>query len=73
MTLAKNQAAEFGVIQKKLRSILARVQARKEEIVNQLHQGVQGLMKKGKIDVYEGTRSNAWAINFFTNARNNFC
>ena len=31
------------------------MQARKESIVNQLHQGVQALMKKGKIDVYEGT------------------
>ena len=31
-----------------------RVQARKEEIVQQLHKGVTALMKKGKIDVFEG-------------------
>ena len=32
----------------------ARVQERKSEIVSQLHNGVKQLMKKGKIDVYEG-------------------
>lgn len=31
-----------------------RVQARKEQIVEQLHKGVQFLMKKNKIDVYRG-------------------
>ena len=31
-----------------------RVQARKEQIVEQLHKGVQFLMKKNKIDVYIG-------------------
>ena len=37
------------------RSNFAKVQERKEKIVSQLHKGVQHLMKKGKIDVYEGT------------------
>lgn len=31
-----------------------KVQERKQSIVDTLHKGVQGLMKKGKIDVYEG-------------------
>lgn len=31
-----------------------KVQERKQKIVDTLHQGVQGLMKKGKIDIYEG-------------------
>ncbi len=31
-----------------------KVQERKESIVEQLHRGVQHLMKKGKIDVFEG-------------------
>ena len=41
------------------------MQARKESIVNQLHQGVQGLMKKGKIDVYEGIGTNFRTIYIF--------
>lgn len=32
----------------------SKVQERKNGIVKQLHKGVQGLMKKGKIDVYNG-------------------
>ncbi|WP_040981542.1 dihydrolipoyl dehydrogenase [Oceanobacillus jeddahense] len=32
----------------------AKVQQRKNAIIEQLHKGVQGLMKKGKIDVYQG-------------------
>ena len=32
----------------------SRVQERKDGIVKQLHQGVTALMKKGKIDVFEG-------------------
>ena len=51
----KNHAADFGVITSEVTLDFSKVQARKESIVNQLHQGVQGLMKKGKIDVYEGT------------------
>lgn len=31
-----------------------KVQERKQSIIDTLHQGVQGLMKKGKIDVFEG-------------------
>lgn len=52
--LAKNQAADFGVDTKEVSLDFSRVQERKDKIVNQLHQGVTGLMKKGKIDVFEG-------------------
>ena len=52
--LAKNQAAEFGVDTKEVSLDFSRVQERKDGIVKQLHQGVTGLMKKGKIDVFEG-------------------
>lgn len=51
---AKNHAAEFGVNAENVTLDFKRVQERKEGIVKQLHQGVQGLMKKGKIDVFEG-------------------
>lgn len=52
--MTKNEAAHFGVDTKGASLNFARVQARKDEIVQQLHKGVIGLMKKGKIDVYEG-------------------
>lgn len=51
----KNHAADFGVNTGEVTLDFSRVQSRKESIVSQLHQGVQGLMKKGKIDVFEGT------------------
>ncbi|MBB4825668.1 dihydrolipoamide dehydrogenase [Sporosarcina luteola] len=53
--LAKNEAAHFGVETSGTSLNFSRVQARKDEIVKQLHNGVQSLMKKGKIDVFEGT------------------
>lgn len=46
---------EFGVLAKEVGLDFSKVQARKQSIVDTLHKGVQGLMKKGKIDVYEGT------------------
>ncbi|XKH51100.1 dihydrolipoyl dehydrogenase [Chryseomicrobium palamuruense] len=52
---AKDRAHEFGVITSDVTLDFSAVQKRKQSIVDQLHQGVQGLMKKGKIDVYEGT------------------
>ncbi|WP_413379840.1 dihydrolipoyl dehydrogenase [Alkalihalobacillus sp. 1P02AB] len=47
-------ANKYGVLIQDLKLDFQAVQSRKETIVNQLHQGVQALMKKGKIDVYEG-------------------
>ncbi|WLV23510.1 dihydrolipoyl dehydrogenase [Aciduricibacillus chroicocephali] len=51
--LAKH-GADFGVIAGDVKVDFARVQERKSGIVEQLHSGVQHLMKKGKIDVFEG-------------------
>lgn len=48
------QAAEFGVLTEEVKLDFTKVQERKEKIVSQLHQGVLHLMKKGKIDIYEG-------------------
>ncbi|MFD1204391.1 MULTISPECIES: dihydrolipoyl dehydrogenase [Sporosarcina] len=52
--LAKEKASYFGVETSGASLNFARVQQRKTEIVEQLHKGVTALMKKGKIDVYEG-------------------
>jgi dihydrolipoamide dehydrogenase len=49
------RSEEFGVITNEVSLDFKKVQARKESIVDQLHRGVQHLLKKGKIDVYEGT------------------
>lgn len=48
------KAEAFGVIAPEVRLDFSLVQARKEEITDRLFKGVQHLMKKGKIDVYEG-------------------
>ncbi|WP_249871945.1 dihydrolipoyl dehydrogenase [Oceanobacillus saliphilus] len=48
------EAAEFGVETRDTTLNFTNVQDRKQRIVNTLHQGVQGLMKKGKIDIFEG-------------------
>jgi len=51
----KNHAAEFGVEVEHVSLDFGRVQQRKDGIVQQLHAGVKALMKKGKIDIFEGT------------------
>ncbi|GGP13754.1 dihydrolipoyl dehydrogenase [Oceanobacillus neutriphilus] len=48
------KADEFGVEVNEPVLNFIKVQQRKKAIVDQLHKGVQGLMKKGKIDVYQG-------------------
>lgn len=50
---AKN-SEEFGVTAGSVTLNFAKVQKRKQSIVDTLYSGVQGLMKKNKIDVYEG-------------------
>lgn len=47
--------AQYGVEAGDIGINFLRMQERKQEIVSQLHKGVQHLMKQGKIDVYEGT------------------
>lgn len=45
---------DFGVMTSDVTLDFLKVQQRKNNIIDQLHKGIQGLMKKGKIDVYEG-------------------
>lgn len=48
------QSEDFGVNSENVSLDYGKVHERKRKIINQLHQGVQGLMKKGKIEVIEG-------------------
>ncbi len=48
------EAATFGVEVNTPKLDFSAVQQRKNGIINKLYHGVQSLMKKGKIDVYEG-------------------
>lgn len=48
------RSEEYGVITSNVKVNFEKVQERKNKIIEQLHKGVQYLMKKGKIDVYEG-------------------
>lgn len=45
---------DFGVVTGEVSVNFGKVQERKNKIIDQLHKGVQHLMKQGKIDVYEG-------------------
>ncbi|EAZ84302.1 dihydrolipoyl dehydrogenase [Lysinibacillus fusiformis] len=53
--MANKTASEYGVDIEGVTLQFDKVQARKQAIVEQLSQGVNTLMKKGKIDVYHGT------------------
>jgi dihydrolipoamide dehydrogenase len=48
------KADEFGVETEGTTLNFVKVQERKNKIISTLHQGIQGLMKKGKIDVFHG-------------------
>ncbi|WP_188206105.1 dihydrolipoyl dehydrogenase [Alkalibacillus aidingensis] len=48
------ESDQYGIETENTKLNFLKVQDRKQKIVDQLHQGVQGLMKKGKIDVIEG-------------------
>lgn len=48
------QSEEFGIEVSDLRVNFSKMQERKQKIVDQLHRGVQQLMKKGKIQVFHG-------------------
>lgn len=50
-----NQAEAYGIESAGGRLVFPKVQARKREIVDKLHQGVQYLMRKNKIRVVEGS------------------
>ena len=53
--VTREEANEFGVNTGDVSLDFSQVQKRKGKIVDQLHAGIEGLMKKGKIDVYHGT------------------
>lgn len=53
--VTRQEANEFGVNTGEVSLDFSQVQKRKGKIVDQLHAGIEGLMKKGKIDVYHGT------------------
>ncbi|KGX88819.1 dihydrolipoyl dehydrogenase [Pontibacillus litoralis] len=48
------EAHTFGIETSEPTLNFFKVQERKQSIVDTLHKGVEGLMKKGKIDIYEG-------------------
>ncbi|MFJ8245413.1 dihydrolipoyl dehydrogenase [Peribacillus asahii] len=48
------KSEEYGILKDHVGIDFARVQQRKEGIVNKLYSGVQHLLKQGKISVYEG-------------------
>ncbi|WP_079509674.1 dihydrolipoyl dehydrogenase [Mesobacillus jeotgali] len=48
------KSENFGITVGEVTVNFTKVQERKEKIVEQLHKGVQHLMKQGKIDIYEG-------------------
>ncbi|UQW98777.1 dihydrolipoyl dehydrogenase [Rummeliibacillus sp. G93] len=50
----KEHAENFGVDVKEVTFNFEQAQKRKNSIIDKLHAGIQALMKKGKIDVYEG-------------------
>ncbi|WP_042346103.1 dihydrolipoyl dehydrogenase [Bacillus massiliigorillae] len=47
-------SSDYGIIANEIALDFSKVQARKNGIVTSLYKGIQHLMKKGKIDVYEG-------------------
>jgi len=49
------RGAEFGVDADRVRFDYARIAARRDAVVSQLHKGVQFLMKKNKIEVVAGS------------------
>ncbi|PID16948.1 dihydrolipoyl dehydrogenase [Sporosarcina sp. P34] len=53
--VTRQEANEFGVNTGDVSLDFSQVQKRKGKIVDQLHAGIESLMKKGKIDVYRGT------------------
>ncbi|MCO7176678.1 dihydrolipoyl dehydrogenase [Sporolactobacillus kofuensis] len=48
------KSASYGIEVSEVALHFGKIQERKQAIVDKLHQGIQQLMKKGKIDVYHG-------------------
>lgn len=45
----------YGILMNDVKIDFPKVQQRKSSVIDQLHRGIQALMKKGKITVFEGT------------------
>ncbi len=54
---ARDESESFGIIAPDVSFDYAKVLARKSHVIGQLHKGIQGLLKRNKIDVYFGTGS----------------
>ena len=54
---ARDESDSFGIIAPDVSFDYAKVLARKSQVVGQLHKGVQGLLKRNKIDVFFGAGS----------------
>ncbi|MGD8189101.1 dihydrolipoyl dehydrogenase [Brevibacillus ginsengisoli] len=48
------ESDKYGILAENIGYDFSKVQARKQSIIDQLHKGIQYLMNKGKIKVYEG-------------------
>lgn len=54
---ARDESAAFGVVAPDVSFDYGKVLERKSQVVAQLHKGVQGLLKRNKVDVFYGTGS----------------
>ena len=54
VTRTVRQSSEFGIDTKGLHINFEKMMNRKTDIVNQMHNGVQSLMQKNHIDIYNG-------------------
>jgi dihydrolipoamide dehydrogenase len=61
--LAKERFREHGILTGKVKLDLAAMMIRKEKVVDYLTKGVDGLLKRYKVDVFHGTASLADATN----------
>ena len=57
----RERGPEYGVLAPAAKLDYARIAARRDAVVNQLYKGVQGLMRKNKIEVIEGSGTLAGA------------
>lgn len=48
------RSEDFGIAASNVMLQFEKIQVRKQKIIDQLHRGIEHLMKQGKIDVYEG-------------------
>ena len=64
-----SNAKEFGIQISNIQFNLQQLQERKKSVIEQLHQGIKGLMKKGKIDVLLRNCKTFRTIHIFSNGQ----